>query len=64
MTVKVEGHGLHIFPHVENADANPANGAVEMILVTKVEGQSVPVVVKLTKGQASDLAKLLALAAS
>jgi len=64
MAIKIEGFGPHIFPYVDFADANPTAGAVEMILMTTIGARVDPVVVKLTKRQAADLAKVLARAAS
>ena len=61
MALKIDSDGLNIFPAVEAVDAQDAGREVEVILLTKVEGQSTPVVVKLSYKQAADLSKLLSL---
>lgn len=53
--------GLNIFPVVESVDAKDVGREVEVIFLTKIEGQLKPVVVKLSYRQAADLSKLLAI---
>jgi hypothetical protein len=61
MTLRIDAHGSNVFPPVEAVDAKDAGRDVEVTLLTKVEGQPTPVVIKLSYKQASDLAKLLAI---
>jgi hypothetical protein len=61
MTLKIDAAGPNVFPPVEAVDAGDACREVEVTLLTKVEGQLTPVVVKLSYKQASDLSKLLAI---
>ena len=61
MTLKIDGQGQNIFPAVEAVDAKDAGRDVEVTLLTKVEGQPTPVVVKLSYKQASDLSEQLAI---
>jgi hypothetical protein len=61
MALKIDSDGLNIFPAVEALDARDAGREVEVVLVTKVEGQLAPVVVKLSYTQAADLSKLLSI---
>lgn len=64
MTIKFEGFPPHVFPYVELADASSGAGAVEMVLMTTIGPRIDPVIVKLTKRQAADLANALARASS
>jgi hypothetical protein len=59
MTVKVDSVGPNIFPAVEHLDVRDAGLHVELILEVKIEGQSIPVTVKLSYEQAAALADLL-----
>jgi hypothetical protein len=59
MTVKVDATEPNIFPAVEHLDARDAGRNVEVIFEVKIEGQSIPVTVKLSYQQAADLATLL-----
>ncbi|MGO9698807.1 MAG: hypothetical protein ACLPX7_06040 [Xanthobacteraceae bacterium] len=61
MALKINNDGLNIFPAVEAVDAQDVGREVEVVLLTKVEGQLAPVVVKLSYKQAADLSKLLSL---
>jgi len=63
MAIKFEGFGPHVFPYVELADANMGAGSVEMVLMTTIGPRIDPVVVRLTKRQAADLAQALTRAA-
>ncbi len=59
MVLKIDSVGLNIFPAVEAVDARDAGREVEVVLLTRVEGQSAPVVVKLSYKQAADLSQQL-----
>ena len=59
MALKIDNEGLNVFPAVEAVDAKDAGREVEVTLLTKVEGRSTPVVVKLSYKQASDLSESL-----
>jgi len=59
MAVKIDSDGPNIFPAVEAVDAQDAGREVDVTLLTKVAGQSTPVVVKLSYKQAADLSKQL-----
>lgn len=59
MVLKIDNVGLNIFPAVEAVDARDAGREVEVVLLTRVEGQSAPVVLNLTYKQAADLSKQL-----
>jgi hypothetical protein len=59
MTVKIDGVEPNIFPHVEDLDARDAGRNVEVFLDVRIDGEPTPVTVKLSYGQASDLAILL-----
>ncbi len=59
MAVKIDGDGPNIFPAVEAVDAQDAGRDVELVLLTRVAGQSTPVTVKLSYKQAADLSKQL-----
>jgi hypothetical protein len=59
MTVKIDATEPNIFPTVEYLDARDAGRNVEVIFEIKIEGQSIPVTVKLGYQQASALAALL-----
>jgi hypothetical protein len=61
MALKIDNQGLNVFPAVEAVDAKDAGREVEVTFLTKVEGQSTPVVVKLSYKQAGDLSELLAI---
>jgi len=63
MAVKVTSDEPNIFPAVDAVHVNPKSGSVEMILVTRVEGQATRVAVKLSTQQAEQLGRLLASAA-
>jgi hypothetical protein len=58
--VRDEGGRLFAFPTVEEVDAKPvATGGYEVILVIKIEGEPIPVTIRLTKEQSRDLSRLL-----
>jgi len=59
MALKIDTIGVNQLPHVERVDANPVEGGYEIIFVSRIEGQSTPIVAKLTNNQASDLSRLL-----
>ncbi len=59
MTIKIDGEGTSIFPAVEGIDVRDAGREVEVIFATRVEGQLVPVTIKLDYGKAAALAALL-----
>jgi|APPan5920702963_1055757.scaffolds.fasta_scaffold88446_1 hypothetical protein len=60
MALKIDSHGVNVFPAVEQVDANPIeDGGYEVILVTRIEGQLKPVIIRLTDTQARALSKLL-----
>lgn len=59
MAVKVTSDEPNTFPAVDGVRANPQPGGVEMILVTRVDGQATRVAVKLSTRQAEQLGKLL-----
>jgi hypothetical protein len=59
MTVKVDSVEPNIFPAVEHLDARDAGLHVEVIFEVRIEGQSIPVTVKLSYEQAAALADLL-----
>jgi hypothetical protein len=59
MTVKVDSVEPNIFPAVEHLDARDAGLHAEVIFEVKIEGQSIPVTVKLSYEQAAALADLL-----
>jgi hypothetical protein len=61
MAIKVDNEGVNIFPDVEDVDANDTGQEVEMTLLTKIEGRSTPVAVRLSYKQAADLSTLLAI---
>jgi hypothetical protein len=61
MSLKIDGDGPNIFPAVEAVDAKDAGREVEVVLLTTVEGQRTPAVVRLSYKQAADLSKLLSL---
>jgi len=60
MAIKINNDGVNTFPKVEEVDANSAiEGGCEVILLTRIEGQLTPVVIKLTDTQARKLSELL-----
>jgi len=59
MAVKITSDEPNTFPAVDAVDVNPKSGSVEMILVTRVEGQATRVAVRLNTGQADQLGRLL-----
>lgn len=61
VALRIDDQGVNVFPAVEAVDAKDAGKDVEVVLLTKVEGQLTPVVVKLSYKQAGDLSKLLAI---
>ena len=59
MTVKIDGTEPNTFPTVEYLDARDAGRNVEVIFEVKIEGQQIPVTIKLSYQQAADLGILL-----
>jgi hypothetical protein len=59
MTVKIDGTEPNVFPAVEGVDVRDAGRNAEVILGTKIEGELIPVTIKLSYGQAETLADLL-----
>jgi hypothetical protein len=59
MAIKIDSDGPNIFPAIEAVDAQDAGREVDVTLLTKVAGQSAPVVVKLSYKQAADLSEQL-----
>jgi hypothetical protein len=59
MTVKIDGTEPNVFPAVEGVDVRDAGRNAEVILGTKIEGNLIPVTIKLSYGQAETLADLL-----
>jgi len=59
MTIKIDGEGTSIFPAVEGIGVRDAGREVEVIFATRVEGQLVPVTIKLDYRKADALAALL-----
>jgi len=59
MTVKIDGVEPNIFPDVDDLDARDAGRNVEVFLEVRVDGKQIPVTVRLSYEQASDLATLL-----
>ena len=59
MTVKVDAVEPNIFPAVEHLDVRDAGRNVNVFLETKIEGQQIPVTIKLSYEQAATLADLL-----
>ena len=48
MALKIDSHGVNVFPAVEQVDANPIeDGGYEVILVTRIEGELKPVIIRL-----------------
>lgn len=59
MTVKINGTEPNVFPAVEGVDVRDAGRNAEVILGTKIDGDLIPVTIKLSYGQAETLADLL-----
>ena len=59
MTVEIDGTEPNIFPAVEGVDVRDAGRSAEIILGTKIEGNLIPVTIKLSYEQAEALADLL-----
>ena len=59
MTVKIDEVEPNIFPDVQDLDARDAGRHVEVFLDVRIDGKHIPVTVKLSCEQASDLAILL-----
>ena len=59
MTVKIDEVEPNIFPDVHDLDARDAGRHVEVFLDVRIDGKHIPVTVKLSYEQASDLAILL-----
>ena len=59
MAVKITSDEPNTFPAVDAVYVTPKSGSVEMILVTRVEGQATRVAVKLNTEQADQLGRLL-----
>jgi hypothetical protein len=59
MTVKIDGVEPNIFPDVHDLDARDAGRNVDVFLDVRIDGKHIPVTVKLSYQQASDLAILL-----
>jgi hypothetical protein len=59
MTVKVDAVEPNIFPAVEHLAVRDAGRNVDVFLETKIEGQQIPVTIKLSYEQAATLADLL-----
>ena len=56
MTIKIDSEGSSIFPAVEAIDVRDTGREAEVIFATRVQGQLVPVTIKLDYGEANDLA--------
>jgi hypothetical protein len=63
MAIRIDGNEPHVFPAVDDVDANPRFSGVEAILVTRIEGQATRVAIRLSADQAKKLGQLLTLAA-
>ena len=59
MTIKIDNEEPNVFPLVEGIDVRDAGRSAEVIFATKVEGQLIPVIIRLSYGQANALAGLL-----
>ena len=59
MTVSISSEEPNVLPVVEDVDARDNGRAAEIFLGTRVEGQFITVIIKLTYEQAGDLATLL-----
>jgi hypothetical protein len=59
MTVKIDAAEPNIFPAVEHLDARDAGRNVEVFLEAKIEGQQIPVTIRLSYEQAEALVELL-----
>ena len=59
MTIKIDSEGSSIFPAVEAIDVRDTGREAEVIFATRVEGQLVPVTIKLDYEKANTLAVLL-----
>jgi hypothetical protein len=57
MAIKIDSEGTSVFPAVEAIDVRDTGREAEV--TTRVEGQLVPVTIKLDYGTANDLAVLL-----
>jgi hypothetical protein len=55
-TIKIDSEGTSVFPAVEAIDVRDTGSEAEVIFATRVEGQLVPVTIKLDYGKANDLA--------
>ena len=59
MAIKIDSEGTSVFPAVEAIDVRDTGREAEVIFATRVEGQLVPVTIKLDYGKANDSAVLL-----
>jgi hypothetical protein len=59
MTVKIDGTEPNVFPAVEGVDVHEAGRNAEVILGTKIEGELIPVTIKLSYERAEAFADLL-----
>jgi hypothetical protein len=59
MTVKIDGTEPNVFPAVEGVDVRDAGRNAEVILGITIEGNLIPVTIKLSYEQAETLADLL-----
>ena len=59
MAIKIDSEGTSVFPAVEAIDVQDTGRETEVIFATRVEGQLVPVTIKLDYGKANDLAVFL-----
>jgi hypothetical protein len=59
MTIKIDSEGTSVFPAVEAIDVRDTGHEAEVIFAIRVEGQLVPVTIKLDYGKANTLARLL-----
>jgi hypothetical protein len=59
MTVKIDSTEPNVFPAVEGVDVHDAGRNAEVILGTEIEGELIPVTIKLSYEQAEALADLL-----
>jgi len=59
MTIRIDSQEPNVFPTVEDIDVRDGGREAELICAIRVEGQLTPVTIKLSYGQANDLAILL-----